>query len=120
MRGLPIELLLLVLFGAFALFNILMQRAARRRRAEAAQQEPLPGSPQERDEDAEEAAPTPATPTPVARPRPQVQRAAPPPQAPRRRFARQTLFATPRHVQDAFVVAAILGRCRADEPHELR
>ena len=37
-----------------------------------------------------------------------------------RRFARRSLFANRRKVQDAFVVAAILGRCRADEPHDIR
>jgi hypothetical protein len=38
----------------------------------------------------------------------------------RRRFARRTLLGTRRQVQDAFVLATILGRCRGDEPHDIR
>ncbi len=35
---------------------------------------------------------------------------------PRRRFARQSLMGTRRDVQNAFVIATILGPCRALEP----
>ena len=116
MKGLPNELLLLVLFGAIMLFNFVMQRAARRRQAEAAQHAP----PQEIDEEAEPPAPVPlAAPVPARPPGPPVKRTAAT-VGPKRRFARQTLFGTRRDRQDAFVVATILGHCRADEPHEVR
>jgi hypothetical protein len=120
-RGVPTELFILLLFGIALLFNWAMQRAARRQRAEAARQAPLPDQPvpQEipeppwplrRDAD------LPPPGMPVASP----YRAAAPIAAPsRRRFNRQTLFGDRRRLQDAFVAATILGRCRADEPHEI-
>jgi hypothetical protein len=35
-----------------------------------------------------------------------------------RRHSRRVLLGSPRRVQDAVVVATILGRCRAFEPHD--
>ena len=116
MKGFSNELLLLVLLGAFMVFNIVMQRAARKRQLEAAQNEPL--QQEVADEDAGEFAPP--TPAPVPAPRAQIKRTAGAARTTKRRFARQSLFGTPRQVQNAFVVATILGRCRADEPHESR
>ena len=112
MKGIPSELLLLLLFGAFLLFNAVMQRAARKRQGEAAPDEP---SPQDLIEDIEAL----ARPTPVAAParRATATRAAPALGA-RRRYSRQSLFGDRRRAQEAFVVATILGRCRADEPHQ--
>ena len=39
---------------------------------------------------------------------------------PGRRFARTSLLGTKREVQNAIVVATILGPCRAFEPHDVR
>jgi hypothetical protein len=119
MKGLPTELIYVVLLGAALLFNFLMQRAVRRQQAEAAQQEPAAEEiPEEvwRDQPAA-VLPPPATHTALRR-RAETPRVSP--ARARRRFARQALLGTRRQVQDAFVVATILGRCRGDEPHEIR
>lgn len=116
MEGISIELLLLLLFGAFMVLNAVMQRAVKRRQALEAPPEPL------EDEQAWEEAHEQedfATPTRVAaRVTAPAAAAAAAPAA--RRFSRPALFGDRRAVQDAFVVATILGRCRADEPHENR
>jgi len=118
-KGLPIELILILLFGVAMLFNFVKQRADRKQRAEAAKNEP------EREEEIPEEiwrALSAAELPPTATDRSTRRRAEAPtvlPDRPRRRFARQTLLGNRRKVQDAFVVATILGRCRCDEPHEI-
>jgi len=121
MKGLPIELLFILFFAAIVLFNFIKQRAAGLRPPEATQAEPesddIPEalwgrSPLDPTTKTEPAAPAPA-------PRRMVASAASP-AVRRRRFERQALLGTRRQVQDAFVVATILGRCRADEPHEVQ
>ena len=121
MKGLPVELLFILFFGAIVLFNFLKQRAARRNPPEAAQDEPPPDDiPEELWGRAPLAPGAFAGPAATLAP---LRRAATPAASavrPRRRFARRTLLGARRDVQDAFVVATILGRCRADEPHEVR
>ncbi len=120
MNGFPVELVFFLFFGIAVLFNILKQRAARKQRAQAAlnpaeQEEVIPEEVW-RAQSAAERTP-PASEVPVRR------RAEMPAALPRRaprRFARQTLLGTRRKVQDAFVLATILGPCRGDEPHEIR
>ena len=123
MKGLPTELLLVLLLGLALLFNFVMQRAVRRQQAEAAQDEPAQEEIPEEVWRAQSAAylPPPATVEPARRSA-EVPAEAPAEstERPRRRFARQTLLGSRRQVQDAFVVATILGRCRGDEPHEIR
>lgn len=114
MNGLSSELLLLLLFGAFMVFNIVMQRAARARQAQEAPPEPL--TQEELDPELEPEPPAFVLPAKLAA-RASTARAAPVATA-RRRFSRQALFGNRRAAQDAFVVATILGRCRADQPHE--
>ncbi|MDP3085305.1 MAG: hypothetical protein Q8N44_16680 [Rubrivivax sp.] len=119
MKGISSELLLLLLFGAFMVFNIVMQRAARKRQAQEAPPELLAPDEFDAQPPADELlAQLAASAGPARAPR-----AAPVvPVAPvtraRRRFSRQALFGSRRAAQDAFVVATILGRCRADQPHE--
>jgi hypothetical protein len=123
MQGLPTELLLVLLLGLALLFNFVMQRAVRGRQAEAAQDEPAQEEIPEEVWRAQSAAYLPplATDEPARRPAEAPAEApADSAQRPRRRFARQTLLGSRRQVQDAFVVATILGRCRGDEPHEIR
>ena len=119
MKGLPTELLLVLLLGLALLFKFVMQRAVRRQQAEAAQDEPAQEEIPEEVWRAQSAAYLPplATVEPARRP---AQAPAESTERPRRRFARQTLLGSRRQVQDAFVVATILGRCRGDEPHEIR
>lgn len=123
MKGLPFELLFILLFGALVLYNFIKQRAAGLRPPEPAQGEPEP-------DDIPEAlwGRNPQVPmtwtepvAPVLAPRRMSAAADTATTAVRRRrFDRQALLGTRRRVQDAFVVATILGRCRADEPHEVR
>lgn len=123
MKGLPIELLFVLFIVGMMLFNIIKQRAAAGRPPEATQGEPDPdeipesvwgSGPQDPTSLTEPAAPVPA-PRRVSAPA-----ASAGPAGRRRRFDRQALLGSRRRVQDAFVVATILGRCRADEPHEER
>jgi hypothetical protein len=126
MRGLPFELLLILFLGAVVLYTFLRQRAQGLRLPEPAQGQPetedIPEAVWRRD------APERATRTDTAPPvRAQPRTWAAADTAPqgaqggrRRRFDRQALLGTRQRVQDAFVVATILGRCRADEPHEVR
>lgn len=119
MKGFPTELLFIVLIGVALLFNFLMQRLAKQQQAEAAQNAPEPDEIPEEVWRGESAA---AMPAPASYAAPQRRAQAPTvlPARARRRFARRTLLGTQRQVQDAFVVATILGRCRADEPHDIR
>ena len=122
MKGLPFELFFILLFGALVLYNFIRQRAAGLRPAEPTQGEPEP------DEIPESVwgrgSQDPATWTqpasPVTAPRRILLAPAATAAVRRRRFERQALLGTRRQIQDAFVVATILGRCRADEPHEER
>ena len=123
MKGLPVELLLILFFGALLLYKFIKQRVAELRPPEPTQREPEPDdipetlwghNPQDPTTWTEPAAP-------VLAPR-RISAAADTPTLAvrRRRFDRQALLGTRRRVQDAFVAATILGRCRADEPHEVR
>ena len=117
MQGLPSELLYVLLFGAFLLLNFAMQKAARRREAEAAKNQPAPEEiPEEEWRGSASGLPPPATAGAAQR------RAAPPAAAPlpaRRRYSRQALLGSRRQVQEAFVVATILGPCRGDQPDQI-
>lgn len=125
MKGFPPELIYILIFGAVLLFNFVMQKAARRQQEEAARNAP----PEEEIPEEEWNAAAVAA---AVRPEPQevlVHRrsvTAPVAQAPqahaskRLRVARQALFGKRWDIQEAIVVSTILGRCRADEPHEVR
>ena len=117
MQGVPSELLYVLLFGAFLLFNFVMQKAARRRQAEVAQNQPEPEEiPEEEWRGSAADLQPPAT--AVAAQRRGAPSAAAPMQA-RRRFSRHALLGTRRQVQDAYVVATILGPCRGDQPDQI-
>ncbi|MDP2430414.1 MAG: hypothetical protein Q8O33_00095 [Pseudomonadota bacterium] len=120
MSNLPEELIYVLVFGAIALFQYLMKRFG-------PQEEPLP--PQALDDafdpeleawEMEQEAPlaqvVPAYPTGDARLGARVTPPAPRP----RRFSRKSLMGSQRDVQNAVVIATILGPCRAFEPHDIR
>jgi hypothetical protein len=122
-KGIPEELLYLLVFAAVLLIGYVRQRAATRRQP---QEPPQAGAAQE--SPAFEPIPdfwgrTPPTPehvVPVRRSEPRV--AAEPQVAPAtvRRIGRSTkrsLMGSKRAVQNAIVVATILGPCRALDPH---
>lgn len=124
MKGVPAELIYVLIIGGVLLFNYLMQQAARRRQAEAQQQElPQEEPPQdELDEDIWRRAPRTPAASPVAAAA--VERARRSESTtvssarPGRRFSRRSLMGSRRDVQNAIVIAAILGPCRAFEPHD--
>jgi hypothetical protein len=127
MQGLPTELLYLLIFGAVLLFNFFTQQAARRRQAEAQQQQeealevaqddPAPDEPIPdfwgRAPESLEALPAPAMPAEPIR-RTTVPIASPARRS--KRFSRESLLGSRRDMQNAIVVAMILGPCRALEP----
>jgi hypothetical protein len=127
-NALPTELIFLLLIGGAVVFNFLTQRAARRQQlakrqqAETAQAELTELERQAMGEEVWQVQSAAVAPLSTAElmawsrgPSPAVS-----PARARRRFARQTLLGTRRQVQDAFVLATILGPCRGDEPHDIR
>ena len=122
MKGFPPELIYILIFGAVLLFNFVMQKAVRRQQEAAAKNAPIE---EEIPEEEWNAAPVTAVVWPepaevLAHRRPDLAPAASPRARTRLRVARQALFGARWDIQEAFVVATILGRCRADEPHEVR
>jgi len=124
MKGLPTELIYLLIFGGILLFNFFSQQAARRRQAEAQQEEeqevphdePLPEDPPDiwgRPPETQSALWGPATlVAPVHRTEVPIASSG----RRRSRFSRTSLLGTKRDVQNAVVIATILGPCRGSEP----
>ena len=124
MKGLPAELIYILIIGGVLLFNYVMRQAALQRQAEsppeeALQEEWLPDEPV-----ADSWASAPRTPAvmPVAAASVERVRRSQSPIASsagrRRRFSRRSLMGSRRAVQNAVVIATILGPCRAFEPHD--
>lgn len=113
MKGFPEELIYVLMFGAVLLLQYLMKRLG-----------PLEEEPPPPLEEADPELPAPP-PAPVFRAAADVQfgRAGSPgapPALAARRFSRKALMGNRREVQNAIVIAAILGPCRAFEPHDIR
>jgi hypothetical protein len=123
------DLIVFLLFAAFVLLQVLRSRRRKKARREAGP--PVATGPADMQTQSEAEAegewesvtPVPPawTPAPVEGPRPK-----PPPRAlqvherPRaRRFTRRTLLGDRRSLQDAIVVATILGPCRARRPRDI-
>lgn len=123
MKGLPFELLFILFLGALLLYNSIKRRAAGLRPPDPTQGEPEPDDIPETLWGRDPQDPTTTTDRAAAVQASRRMSAAADTATPadrQRRFDRQALLGTRRRVQDAFVVATILGRCRADEPHEER
>ena len=116
MNSLPTELIYVLVVGAIVLFQYLMKRFGPQEQQEPAQDELLPQMPEEVKE-----APAAYSVSSVdvgyfgrtAAPRALTA-------LPRRRFSRKSLMGNKREVQNAIVIAAILGPCRTFEPHDVR
>jgi len=112
----PTELIYGLIFAAILLFQYLLKRFGPQEQQESAQDERLAQIPEEVKE------------TPAAFPVSGVaaghfgRTGAPGASSavPRRRFSRRSLMGTRREVQNAIVIATILGPCRAYEPHDIR
>ena len=117
MNSLPPELLYALFFGAVLLFQYLMKRFGPQ---EQEPPQPLPESDPEKP--AREQAPAPVFRAAAAADIRFAQSGAPgaSPALAERRFSRRALMGNRRDVQNAVVIAAILGPCRAVEPHEVR
>ena len=114
MNGFPTELIYGLIFAAIVLFPYLLKRFARPQ--QLAQQERLAQIPEEVKE-------TPAASSVSSVAVGQFARAEAPRASsvlPGRRFAKESLMGTRREVQDAIVIATIVGPCRAFEPHHVR
>jgi hypothetical protein len=125
MIPIPEDLIVFLLFGAFVLVQIL--RNWRRNQARRATVEPIATPPADPVPQAETAAEAPGqlpwSPTLAEGPRPKPAAPASPGQAPlqpqTRRFSRRALMGDRRALQDAIVVATILGPCRAQRPRDM-
>ena len=114
MKQIPIELIFIVLFGTALLLNFLMRRAARQQQSQNAQHDEesdeIPEAIWREQSTAVLPPPAPRAAAPARAKVPGLLPAGP-------RFARRTLLGSRRQVQNAMVVAAILGPCRGDQPH---
>ncbi len=128
MERFPVELLYVLAFVGFVLFNYFVNRAARRRQqAEEAQEATQPAPPPA--EAAEEVpfedywgrsaepAPAPSPPPVVAQPM-RAAPPAPPPPVRRRLHPARALLKDKRDLRRAVVLMMVLGPCRAQEPLE--
>ena len=116
MKGLPEELIYALIFGAVLLLQYLMKCFGPQQQPQSPQEEPDPQSPEQK-QAAPETTPVSAA-SEIRFGRSEVPGGSPP--LPRRRFSRSALIASRRDVQNAIVIATILGPCRADEPHDIR
>ena len=116
MKGLPEELIYVLIFGAILLVQYLMKRFAPQLLPPSPQDEPDPEIAEQ-----EQAAPE-ISPASAASDTRFGRSALPGASAalPQRRFSRRALMGNRREVQNAIVIAAILGPCRAYEPHDIR
>lgn len=121
----PQELVFALIFGAVMLVQFLLKRLRKRGPLTETEAEveveveegPEPDTVVQRPKAAEVPAPAQVSPTLVV---PASPRAAPAPlRREARRFSRRSLMGNRRAVQDAIVIAAILGPCRAYRPHDI-
>ena len=116
MQGLPTELIYVLLFAAIVLFQYMMKRLTPQPKQDPGPQEPFAQSTEEMEE-------TPASSSVLGLAGAHFGRAEAPSASvplPRRRFSRKSLMGTKREVQNAMVIATLLGPCRAFEPHDVR
>ena len=116
MKGLPEELIYALVFGAVLLLQYLMKRFVPQQ-----QQDPAPDAPPAQFPEGVKEAPAVPSVSSVAAGhfgRAGVPGASAPLR--RRRYARRTLMGTRREMQNAVVIATILGPCRAHEAHDVR
>lgn len=116
MDSFPTELIYVLVFAAIVLFQYLMKRFGPQQQQQSPQDEPVPEFPEEMKET--QAAPSISSVAFGHSGRTEVPSASAP--LPRRRFDRRSLMGTKREVQNAIVIVAILGPCRAFEPHDVR
>ena len=116
MKNLPEELIYGLIFGAILLVQYLMKRFVPQPQPSAPQDEPAPEIAEQMQVAFEGSPGSAASETDFGRSPLRGTAAA----SARHRFSRKALMANRRDVQNAIVIAAIIGPCRAFEPHEVR
>ena len=114
MKGLPEELIYVLVFAAILLFQYLMKRFGPQEQQQSPQDEPDPESAAQ----ATLETPPVSTLSDIRFGRAGAPSASSP--LPRGRFSRRALMGTKREVQNAIVIATILGPCRAFEAYDTR
>lgn len=125
MSDISTELLFLLLIGAYLLFQYLLDRHRASKRRQERPPEAVSQAPEAQasgtqwdwvvPERTPEAVPSQAA---AIAPPPRIAREQAPPVRRRSRFSRAALMGDKRKLQDAVVIAAIMGPCRAMQPHE--
>jgi hypothetical protein len=116
MKGIPTELFYVLVIAAYLLFRYIKYRFGQQVQPDSAQHERL-----QEDSDEVEETPAASSASSVAVNhfgRNDAPSASTP--LPERRFSKRSLMGTKWEVQNAFVVATVLGPCRAFEPHDVR
>ena len=112
MKGLPVELFYVLAFAAYLLFRYLKYRYGQQVQPDSAQHERL-------EDDYDEVTETPAAPSVPSVAVSQTEVLGASAAFPKRRFSRGSLMGTKWDVQNAIVIATVLGPCRAFEPHDV-
>ena len=116
MKNLPEELIYVLIFGAIMLVQFLMKRFVPQPQPSSPQDELVAETEEQKQAALQDCPGSAACVSGVGRSLPRRTVLA----APRHRFSRNALLANRRDVQNAIVVATIMGPCRAFEPHEVR
>ena len=116
MNSLPTELIYVLIFVAIVLFQYMTRRLGQQAQQESAQAE----RPSQVPEEAEETTAAPSVPSVAVGDFGRTEAPSAWAPLPRRRFARRSLMGTRREMQNAIVIATILGPCRTFEPHDIR
>ena len=116
MNSFPAELMYVVIFAAVMLFSYFMKRFGPQERQASAQDEHFSQIPEEVQETPIAVSVSRASAGQFVRSEPQVASS----WHARRRYSRRSLMGTRREVQNAIVLATMLGPCRAFEPHDVR
>ncbi|OGA11531.1 MAG: hypothetical protein A3H33_11335 [Betaproteobacteria bacterium RIFCSPLOWO2_02_FULL_65_20] len=116
MKNLPPELIYGLIFAALLLFQYMVKRSGRQAQQESTPDEDLPQVPEEVEEIRPAASVSRVTVGHFGR----TEAPSASSRLAKRRFSRKSLMGTKREAQNAVVIAAILGPCRAYEPHDSR
>ena len=127
MNNLSFDLLLGVVVALFFLYQYVMQRIRASRQQQRDAPDALSSEPQEpanatqwQWELPRASTVAPLVMAPMSTPERRPERREAPVTRRRRRFSRDSLFGDRHRLQDAVVIAAIVGPCRAAEPHDIR
>ena len=112
----PDQLIYVLVFAAILLFQYLMKRFGPQPQPQSPQDEPDPEFPEQ--EQATPETSTVSAASDIRFGRSGVPRAST--ALPERRFSRRALMGNRREVQNAIVIATIVGSCRAYAPHDIR